>query len=856
MMAPVSFDASTFELWGPLLNGGCLAILPPGEVTLDGLERAIHDSGVTTLWLTAGLFHLVVDERLAALAPLRQLLAGATCSRRRTSRACAVQLPGLRLVNGYGPTENTTFTTWHRVERVEGANVPIGRPIANTRVLVLGPRSRAGADRRARRALCRRRRPRARLSRPARADRRRLRPRAVQRAARASGSTARATWRAGCRTAASTSSAAPTTRSRCAASASSWERSRPLSRTIRRCARRRSWRCGTMAGSAGWWPGCVPREAWRRRPPRRRCSPILPPRLPAYMVPVDLIVARRPAALADRQGGPRRAGGAGDWRWRRRRRWISPPPRGAVEETPGGDLAAGPGVRAGGGPRQLLPSGRRLHPEHPGRGAGAPGGAGADAAADLRAADDRRPRRGRHAARRGRVGAGRGRGARCRSRPIQRYFLDARPAEPHHFNQSLLLLAGGAAGAGAAGAALAALVAHHDALRLRFVAAGRRLAGVERAARAERSRSPPSTSRRCRRRAAPARWRPPRTALQAGFDLARGPLFRAARFVLRRGDEPERLLLVAHHLVVDGVSWRILLEDLETAYGQARRRPAVALPAKTTSWKRWAERLAAQARSAGGPGRAAVLAARAAAAAAARRCRRYRGAAARRRHRERTGPGPSSTALGREATRALLGEAPAAYRTQVNDLLLAALAAGLRALDGSRHRRDPPALRPRGARPRGDRARPRPVAHRGLVHDDLPRRRSRPTRPPGPARFSARSRRRCAPFRGAASATGCCATSAARRPRRSPRTPPPEVAFNYLGQLDGALGAAARWRAGAGAGRAGAEPARASAPRASRSTPGCSTASCGWSGPTAPPATPAATIERLAARLRRPARAV
>ncbi len=93
MMAPVSFDASTFELWGPLLNGGCLAILPPGEVTLDGLERAIHDAGVTTLWLTAGLFHLVVDERLAALAPLRQLLAGGTCSRRRTSRACAVSSP-------------------------------------------------------------------------------------------------------------------------------------------------------------------------------------------------------------------------------------------------------------------------------------------------------------------------------------------------------------------------------------------------------------------------------------------------------------------------------------------------------------------------------------------------------------------------------------------------------------------------------------------------------------------------------------------------------------------------------------------------------------------------------------------
>ncbi|HTG33806.1 MAG TPA: amino acid adenylation domain-containing protein, partial [Thermoanaerobaculia bacterium] len=138
MMAPVSFDASTFELWGPLLNGGCLAILPPGEVTLDGLERAIHDAGVTTLWLTAGLFHLVVDERLAAVAPLRQLLAGGDVLSPPHVARLRRELPGLRLVNGYGPTENTTFTTYHRVERVEGANVPIGRPIANTRVLVLG----------------------------------------------------------------------------------------------------------------------------------------------------------------------------------------------------------------------------------------------------------------------------------------------------------------------------------------------------------------------------------------------------------------------------------------------------------------------------------------------------------------------------------------------------------------------------------------------------------------------------------------------------------------------------------------------------------------------------------------------
>ncbi|HEY4594401.1 MAG TPA: condensation domain-containing protein, partial [Thermoanaerobaculia bacterium] len=95
LMAPVSFDASTFELWGPLLNGGRLAILPPGEVSLDGLERSVGDFGVTTLWLTAGLFHLVVDERLGALAPLRQLLAGGDVVSPAHAARVRRELPGL-----------------------------------------------------------------------------------------------------------------------------------------------------------------------------------------------------------------------------------------------------------------------------------------------------------------------------------------------------------------------------------------------------------------------------------------------------------------------------------------------------------------------------------------------------------------------------------------------------------------------------------------------------------------------------------------------------------------------------------------------------------------------------------------
>src|SRR6185369_15628939 len=79
-------------------------------------------------------------------------------------------------------------------------------------------------------------------------------------------------------------------------------------------------------------------------------------------------------------------------------------------------------------------------------------------------------------------------------------------------------------------------------------------------------------------------------ALQASLDIAGGPLLRAGLFDLGAG-QPGRLLVVVHHLAIDGVSWRILLEDLQIAYEQLRRGQNVQLPAKTTSFKAWAERL-------------------------------------------------------------------------------------------------------------------------------------------------------------------------------------------------------------------------------------------------------------------------
>jgi amino acid adenylation domain-containing protein len=140
-LAPASFDASTLEVWGALLHGGRLVLMPPETPTLAELGAALSRHGVTTLWLTAGLFHQMVDEELAALRPVRQLLAGGDAlSPAHVARAAAA-LPGTRLINGYGPTEGTTFTCCGPVggeagEEPMGA-VAIGRPIANTRVAVL-----------------------------------------------------------------------------------------------------------------------------------------------------------------------------------------------------------------------------------------------------------------------------------------------------------------------------------------------------------------------------------------------------------------------------------------------------------------------------------------------------------------------------------------------------------------------------------------------------------------------------------------------------------------------------------------------------------------------------------------------
>jgi surfactin family lipopeptide synthetase C len=137
--APISFDASTFEIWGPLLNGGRLVVFPAGVPSMAKLGDVLKEHQVTTLWLTAGLFHIMVDEQLESLRSLQQLLAGGDVLSVPHSRRVLEEIREGLLINGYGPTENTTFTCCYSATDVDqiGSTVPIGRPVANTIVYVL-----------------------------------------------------------------------------------------------------------------------------------------------------------------------------------------------------------------------------------------------------------------------------------------------------------------------------------------------------------------------------------------------------------------------------------------------------------------------------------------------------------------------------------------------------------------------------------------------------------------------------------------------------------------------------------------------------------------------------------------------
>jgi amino acid adenylation domain-containing protein len=147
-----SFDGATFEIWGALLNGACLVGIP-NDVLLapDWLAAHLREQRITTMFVPTALFDVIAAKAAGAFAPLRNVLFGGSAANPKWARAVFEQSRPARLLNVYGPTENTTFSSWHLIEdvREEALTVPIGRPIANTTLHVLDPQMKpvaAGVD--------------------------------------------------------------------------------------------------------------------------------------------------------------------------------------------------------------------------------------------------------------------------------------------------------------------------------------------------------------------------------------------------------------------------------------------------------------------------------------------------------------------------------------------------------------------------------------------------------------------------------------------------------------------------------------------------------------------------------------
>ncbi|HZI06275.1 MAG TPA: condensation domain-containing protein, partial [Archangium sp.] len=260
--------------------------------------------------------------------------------------------------------------------------------------------------------------------------------------------------------------------------------------------------------------------------------------------------------------------------------------------------------------------------------------------------------------------------------PIQRYLLGHDATHAHHFNQSVLLATRSPLEASLLEGTLRHLLGHHDALRLRL----RQVDGEWQQDNVGPEEAPfqllqvDLSSLPAGQRAAALEAEASR--LQASFVLSEPPLLRAALFHL--GEGQQRLLLAVHHLAVDAVSWRVLLEDMESTYLQLEQGQEVMLPARGTSFQAWARRLEAHARSPALEAEAALWLEEA---------------------RQQVAPLPTdatgpntrasehsvSLSLEAEETKLLLQEVPSAWRAHIHEVLLAALARALTEWTGQSH---------------------------------------------------------------------------------------------------------------------------------------------------------------------------
>lgn len=226
------FDASTFEIWGALLNGLRLVLVDKMTILDESaLAEAIARHGVTMMWLTSPLFTQLAEKNPKLFLPMRTLLVGGdVLSPKHIYRVREASDP-ITIINGYGPTENTTFTACYEIAGERPGSIPIGKPIANSTAYVVNAFGKlqpigvpgelwAGGDGVARGYLNRSDLTAEKfIDSPFRPGNESTRP---------------VIWCVGCRMAISNSSGGRTIRSKYAASAWNWARLRPRSAVIRR----------------------------------------------------------------------------------------------------------------------------------------------------------------------------------------------------------------------------------------------------------------------------------------------------------------------------------------------------------------------------------------------------------------------------------------------------------------------------------------------------------------------------------------------------------------------------------------------------------------------------------------------
>ncbi|MFH8344041.1 amino acid adenylation domain-containing protein [Streptomyces sp. NPDC018045] len=665
--APMSWDAFALELWGALLHGGTCVLHPGSTPDPEVISGLIAEHRITTLWLSASLFNVMADEYPAALGAVEQVITGGEAASSVHVARVLAEFPDLRLVNGYGPVESMVFATSHRItpEDTRRPSVPIGRPIAHTTVHVLDERMAPVApgipgelwiggaglatgyldrpDLTAERFVAAPSAPGERLYRTG--DLARALPSgALEYLGRADDQVKIRGFRIEPGEVRSALLGHP------ALTAAAILALQPESGPKRLVAY-------TVAA-----PGAdTPQPAALRE--------FLGRTLPSHMVPSAFVAVDRlpltPAGKLDHRALP-----APDWNTSAgTREYVAP--RGRAEETLAGIWAEVLGVEKVGVEDNFFELGGdsilSMQVISRARAAGLTvhskdvflrqtvASLAAVAVADGADGKDARPR----VAATGDVPL----------TPVQHWFFDHHRTGPEHFDQYVVFELDPAADRGALAAAVAALPRQHDALRSRFTRVDGQWRQHTAPARADDTvlRTIDLSGLDAPDQDAAVRaWI---EGPEARFRLAEDRKFTAV-LVERGAARPPHLLLSAHHLAVDGVSWRVLAEDLDTGYRQAAAGRAVDLGPGTSSFREWALRLARHTADGGFAAEAghwdAVTAAD--------------GGPAGTGALPTDGQGPNTVAstrtvtvrLGAEETRALLQQVPAVYRTRVDDILLSA----------------------------------------------------------------------------------------------------------------------------------------------------------------------------------------